>query len=168
MARGSYVIEDEPVSGGPTRQRLIVEPLWPLLAVMLAGVWIGWPWLLFNAIALGAAQWRQQARLLLIGLVGTALLAGLIVALLEARVITRIVELRVALLAVTVWKLGITYRVQAMQLGTVELYRHYGGTPRSGGGVLVLAMLLSPALFGWVKDLFWIIILHGGLTLGFE
>ena len=49
-----YQIPDEP-RPGPLRQ-LVVAPTWPLLATMLAGCWLAWPWFCFNGLP-GWAQW---------------------------------------------------------------------------------------------------------------
>jgi len=41
-----YRIADEPRPGALSQ--LAVNPLWPLLAVMLGGTWIAWPWFALN------------------------------------------------------------------------------------------------------------------------
>ena len=47
-----YHIPDEPV---PSRwNHLVVDPLWPLLAVMFAGSWLAFPWFAFNGFVMGA------------------------------------------------------------------------------------------------------------------
>ena len=51
-----------------------------------------------------------------------------------------------ALLAVTVWKLGISYKVHALQAGTFELFRYYGGAPRSGVMPLLLGVYVGRSL----------------------
>jgi len=163
MARSTYVIDDEPAKDGPL-QKVIVDPMWPLLAVMLAGVWMGWPWLLLNGKALGSPNWRKQAQLLALGLAVTIGLAVAIVALWDAEIIRTRTHVRLALLVVTVWKLGISYKVHALQVGTFELFRYYGGEPRQGARALILGVYLGRAvMLGLFDSVLWIIIISGGL-----
>lgn len=163
MANSTYVIDDEPAKDGPLH-KVIVDPMWPLLAVMLAGVWMGWPWLLLNGKALGSPNWRRQAQLLALGLAGTVALALAIVALWDAEIIRTRTHVRLALLVVTVWKLGVSYKVYALQSGTFELFRYYGGEPRQGSRALLLGVYLGRALMlGLVDSVLWVIIISGGI-----
>ncbi|HEY0139047.1 MAG TPA: hypothetical protein VGB85_33400 [Nannocystis sp.] len=167
MARSSYVIDDEPVpDAGLTRY--IVNPLYPLLAVMLAGVWLAWPWMLLNARALGSPHWRRQAQLLAVGLAGTVALALVIVALVNADVITTRTHARLALLAVTTWKMAVSYKVHSLQLGTFALYSHYHGDPTAQFGVrlLMLGMFLRGIIDGLIPSILWIIIVSGAPWTG--
>jgi len=164
MARDTYILDDEPTDTGKL-QPYIVDPMWPLLAVMMAGTWLGWPWLLLNGRALGSPHWQRQVRLLALGLGVTTLLALLIVALLNADIIRTRTQLQLALLVVTVWKLAISYKVHALQLGTFELYRYYGAEVRSGLRVVVLGAYVGRALMlGLFDSALWIIIISGGLV----
>lgn len=165
MAKRTYIIEDEPAAGG-SLQRYIVDPQWPLLAVMMAGVWLGWPWLLFNGWALGSPNWRRQAWLLGVGLAVTVGLALAIVALWDADIIRTRTHVRLALLVVTVWKLGISYKVHALQSGTFELFRYYGGQPIHGLRIVLIGAYLGRALFAAIGSALWLIIISGGLIAG--
>lgn len=159
MARSSYIIDDEPVPG-PALVKYIVDPLYPLLAVMMAGVWLGWPWMLFNARALGSPHWKRQAWLLAIGLAGSTALALIIIALLDAEIITSRIHIRLALLVVTVWKLGISYKVHSLQSGTFSLYTYYhDDTTASFARRLVgLGMVLRIAVLALFNSALWVII----------
>jgi hypothetical protein len=165
MAKGSsYIIDDEPATSGPL-QRFIVDPMHPLLAVMMAGVWLGWPWMVLNGRALGSPNWRRQARLVAIGLAGAALLAVAIVFLWEQEVIRTRTHVQVALLVVTVWKLGVSYKVHALQSETFELHRYYGGEVKDGWRVVLLGAYLGRALvLGLFDSALWVIIISGGLV----
>jgi hypothetical protein len=166
MAKSGYIIDDEPAQGGPY-QRYIVDPMWPLLAVMMAGVWLGWPWLLFNGKALGSPNWRRQAEILAVGFAGTVALALAIVALWDADIIRTTTHVRLALLTVTVWKLAISYKVHALQSGTFELFVHYGGEPFPGMRVLMLGIYVGRALMlGVIDSVLWLIIISGGVFGG--
>ena len=159
MANSSYIIDDEPVPG-PALVRYIVNPIYPLLAVMLAGVWLGWPWMLFNARALGSPHWRRQAWLLGVGLAGTTALALIIIALLDAEIITTRTHARLALLVVTVWKMGVSYKVHSLQSGTFALYSHYHGdsTAQLGMRLVALGMSMRILVLGLFDSVLWIII----------
>ena len=65
-----YKILDEP-SPGPLAAAA-VDPQWPLLVSMLAGPWLGWPWFIVNAHAVGSGSKWKQTLLVLVGLAGSA------------------------------------------------------------------------------------------------
>lgn len=164
MAKGSYIIDDEPATGGPL-QKFIVDPMHPLLAVMMAGVWLGWPWMVLNGRALGSPNWKRQARLVAVGLGVTVLLALTIMFLWEEEIIRTRTHIQVALLVVTVWKLGISYKVHAMQAETFELHRYYGGNVVDGWRIVLLGAYLGRALvLGLFESALWVIIISGGLV----
>lgn len=166
MAKSGYIIDDEPAQGGPY-QKYIVDPMWPLLAVMMAGVWLGWPWMIFNGKALGSPNWRRQAETLAVGFVGTVALALAIVALWDAGIIDTRTHVRLALLAVTVWKLAVSYRVHALQSGTFELFKYYGGEAFPGLRILMLGVYVGKAvMLGLVDSVLWLIIISGGVFGG--
>lgn len=159
---GSYIIDDEPATSGRL-QRFIVDPMHPLLAVMMAGVWLGWPWMVLNGRALGSPNWRRQARLIAVGLAGTVVLALAIVGLWEAEIIRTRTHVQIALLIVTVWKLGISYRVHGLQIETFELYRYYGGGVVDGWRIVLLGAYIGRALIlGLFDSALWVIIISGG------
>ena len=58
----SYRIGDEPRPGALAR--VAVDPMWPLLAVMLGGVWLSWPWFVLNGVVVGSPTrqgWQRVA-----------------------------------------------------------------------------------------------------------
>ena len=59
MPRASaYEIIDEPAPS--TLTRFAVSPMFPLLAFMLGGAWLGWAWIAFNGYAFGSATRRRE------------------------------------------------------------------------------------------------------------
>jgi hypothetical protein len=137
-----YRLPDEP-SVGPLGQA-VVEPTWPLLASMIGGAWIGWPWFVFNAHAVGSpSRWRQTA-LVAFGFLGAcALLLG-IALLANAGVLEGRTPQRLALLGLVAFKLTVSYVVFAMQWRSVQLFEYYRGVVRNGIVVVVAAWFLEP------------------------
>ena len=56
--RGGYAIADEPEAS--RLAHLTVRPSMPLLALMLGGAWIAWPWFALNAYAMGSPTRRRE------------------------------------------------------------------------------------------------------------
>lgn len=138
-----------PDRGGP-----IVDPLWPLLATMLGGVWLGWSWFLANGSWLGGERVARQRRLLALGLAVSCGLALLIAALLNVGVL-ELRAVKYVAIVLTAWKLGVSYVLLLWQRRELQLYEYYGGQARRGhllafGGIFlrgwVLGTLLPP---GW-------------------
>lgn len=139
----TYRIQDESTPGGLARYA--VDPLWPLLGVMLGGVWLSWSWFLFNGVAVGSPTQRQELWWVTGGLAG-ALLISLALIWAEAIDVLRTqAEFAYAGLVLTVWKLGVTYLLYLLYLlqsRTIQIYEYYGGQLRSGMLVLVAAVFL--------------------------
>ncbi len=146
--RGGYSIIDEPRPG--PFARVVVNPLWPLVATMLAGPLYGWGWALFNGFALGSAsRWRE---LTFVGLgvlatVGALLLLG---TLKEAGTLTdgAMPYVRVALKAL--W-LTVAYAIYQRQADSFEIHETYGGTSANGPLGLLLVGLVLPRLLSGIK-----------------
>jgi hypothetical protein len=155
MESGSYRIVDEPAPTGMASAA--VDPMWPLFAVMFGGAWLAWPWFIFNAFAIGSPTRRREAMLAAAGLAGTigvAMLFGLLIA-------THVLHKEqtwLALLAITLWKLGVSYWLFAWQRRTFELYQYFGGVTRNGVLVVVAAAFVKPTVLGLVPG-FWKVIL---------
>lgn len=145
-----YALPDEPRPSA--LGHLVVRPFWPLLSVMLAGPWFAWPWFVVNAVALGSPHVGRQIALAVAGLAGTfALLFGIGVAVGVGLPTAVVPYLAIAL---TVWKLGVTYAMHSTQARIVSLHELYDGRVQNGGIVLVVAWFASsravePALAGW-------------------
>ena len=156
---GPYHIRDEPEPG--RLQHLVVNPSWALLAVMLCGAWLAWPWLALNAYALGSPTRRRELAMVGLGFAGTLVLALAVLWLIDHDVITGAIAIRMAVLTIVVWKLGLSYAVFMLQNRTFHVYEHYHGATRNGAIVLVAGFLCRP----WVLDLsdafLWKIIVSG-------
>src|SRR5262245_17664110 len=97
-----YRIEDEPIPG--RLERLVVDPMWPLFALMLGGAWIGLPWFVLNAVALGTATLRREIIWTVAGFLGAAAMAfGILY--LEASHLVGAADARYLWLLAVTWKL---------------------------------------------------------------
>lgn len=143
MSRASFGERRRRVGEG---KALVVHPNWPLLALMLAGVWIAWPWFLLNEVLMKSDDLRRQAKVVLIGLLGSAAIAAVIVALLEVELLGVREARYVALLLVT-WKLGVGYVLQTRQLESFSLWQYFGGHGHNGLYLTLAAAWLAGSLF---------------------
>jgi hypothetical protein len=136
-----YRIPDEPLPTGLAH--VAVDPLWPMLAQMLAGSWLALPWFAVNAQALGSPTRAREWMFVGISLLGSvALVLGLAVAAdngLEGA------WLKVALLSVVCLKLAIAYALYFHQARVFELWEHFGGQARNGLLVLVVGAAFGRA-----------------------
>jgi len=155
-----YAIPDEPVK--TNLGHLVVRPSAPLLAAMLCGAWLAWPWFIFNAIAMGSPTRRKEIAMCLGAIAGTAALGMITLALIDAGIITTRTQIRLAALAISTWKLGMAYWVNIVQSRTFGVYTYYGGRVRSGYALLAAGYWIRPLLLGLVDDPLLIIIIAGG------
>ncbi len=157
----TYQIADEPVE--TSLRAYVVRPSAPLLAIMVGGAWLSWPWFAFNAIAMGSPTRRKELALCAAAFIGTGVLAALVITLARAGVIPAGMPEQIALLAVTTFKLTITYYISAVQERTFHVYEYYGGTVRAAGAVLTAGYWLRGLVVGLSDDPLWIIIVAGGI-----
>lgn len=139
----AYRIADEPL---PSRLgSIVVDPLWPLLAVMFVGPVMSWPWFVLNGHAVGSPSRHRETAWAVGGFVVTLALA---VALLLAggEELLGPLALRYAGVGLTVAKLLVSYRLYQIQARSFHLYEHFGGTVRSGILAVVLGWALSEYL----------------------
>jgi hypothetical protein len=158
----TYQIADEPIPPDSLKS-LVCRPSAPLLAAMVCGAWLAWPWFAFNAIALGSPTKRRELIACAAGALGSAVLAIAILVLVRVGVIESRLALEVALLGVTTWKLGVAQYVCKLQSRTFEVYTFYGGGVRSPRLVLTAGMYLRTLVLGLIDHPVWIIIVAGGL-----
>ena len=147
MAGRSYRLPDEPRPGA--LGQLVVHPMWPLLAVMFGGVWLSWPWFVFNAWALGSPTRVRETLTAVAGFVGSCVLFG---ALIMTSVALDLPDaaLKYLFLALVIWKLGVSYLLAELQGRGFEVYAWYGGVARNGLFVAVAGgLVLGP----YVKQL---------------
>lgn len=153
----SYRIVDEPEPGQLARWS--VDPLWPMLALMLGGTLIGWLWFAFNAFALGSAtRWRELAlvgaSVAVTGAVALGILFGVGAGVLDVR------QAAYLAIALPVAKLGFGYAVHLRQTASCELFRYFGGTLRSGWPVLIASFLFGRRLLAQIESpvLRWVLL----------
>ena len=156
-----YVVPDE-----PKRSRfnhLAVSPNAPLLAAMMCGAWMMWPWFALNAIAIGSPTRKREVMVSAVGAAGTIVLAALVAALLEGGYLESKTAIRLVVLGVATWKLSLAYYLSVIQGRTFAVYRYYGGIVRNATYVIVAGYYVRKVLLGMTDDPFWIIILLGGV-----
>jgi hypothetical protein len=157
----TYQIADEPHE--TSLAAYVVRPSAPLLAIMVAGAWLSWPWFAFNAIAMGSPTKKREIGLCLGAFAGTAALASLLIALVEGELITSRLVIRLGVLAIVTFKLTITYYISTVQSRTFHVYQYYGGGVRAAGAILSAGYLLRGLVVGYSDDPLWIIIVAGGI-----
>ena len=153
-----YRIQDEPRPG--RLAHFTVNPTFPLLAMMLAGSWVGLPWFVLNGFALGSVTRRRELGLALVVIPGTLLLTFLL-ALLRARGILPERALPYAQVGITVWKLALGYVLFDLQQRSFALHEYSGGPVRNGALVLVAAILLTTSVlvrFAGKNPLLWLLL----------
>lgn len=157
----SYQIADQPLDS--TYRDYVVRPSLPLFSIMLCGAWMAWPWFAFNAIAIGSPTRRKEIALCVAAFAGTAVLGAVLLALVDAGVLPQGMPLRLALLAVTAFKLAITYHIAMVQERTFHVYEYYGGPVRNAGRIISAGWLVRGLVLGLSDNPLWIIIVDGGL-----
>ena len=138
-----YRILDEPRPSA--HERLIVDPVWPFFAFMLVGGWLAWPWFLANAWVLGSPTRLRECLIVVVSIAGSAAMLLAIDATWGAGRF-RGIDPEYALLLVLVLKLGCGYALHQIQNRPYQLWRHFGGQPRNGLPLLVLAMVIGKPL----------------------
>jgi len=139
-----YRLPDEPLPSGLAR--FAVDPMWPLLALMLAGSGIGLAWFAFNSAALGSPTRTREWLYAVAALVGSALLLLLLgIAASQAWLDPR--QLRYAALSLLAFKITLAYLIYMLQLRPHELWTYHGGESANGLPALaVLGLLARPML----------------------
>ncbi|MGH8079337.1 MAG: hypothetical protein ACREP7_02100 [Lysobacter sp.] len=140
MAASVYRLPDEPLPSGLSRYA--VDPLWPLLTLMLAGGGFGLLWFAFNAAALGSpTRWREWGCVAL-SAVGGPLLAVAIYAA-EYHDLLSAAQTPYASLSILLLKLGIAYALYMMQQRCFEIWEYYGGQARNGMVMMILLAVVG-------------------------
>jgi hypothetical protein len=151
---GSYRILDEPRASGLAQ--LVVNPLWPLLALMLAGSWLALPWFALNAFALGSAT---RVRETLLVLSWAPLLFALLWVLGALRLYAGVPAAAMPYLAIliTVAKLALGYALLTLQQRSFALFEYFGGQVRNGAIVVMAGTVLGrDAVMGrFAEPSFW-------------
>lgn len=149
----SYRIVDEPTPG--TLTHLAVNPLFPLLSVMLVGIGFAWPWFLVNGLAIGSATRRRELLLVVAGFAGAALFSALLASAQMQSLVKPSLMPYLDLVGIA-WALGISYAIHGMQFVSFQIYEYTGGSVRNGGIVLIMGMLLVRRLLPLLPGLSWL------------
>ena len=141
----AYRIADEPRPGA--LGHMVVNPVWPLFAVMFGGVWCAWPWFVLNGFALGSPTRVREAIVAAGGLLGVAALLILIFLAHGAGIIPE-TKLKYAFVLVIVAKLAISYWLYELQARSFGLYEYFGGQVKNGLLIVIAAAFLKGKIFG--------------------
>lgn len=138
-----YTIADEPSPS--TLSHLVVQPVWPLFAIMFAGAWLAWPWFVLNGFAMGSPTRMREAAIAAAGFAGNLLfLVGVLVSVgLELVPAGAVPYL---LIVFSAWKLLVSYAIFVTQARTFGLYEAFGGPVRNGAMVVFAGYLLRKVL----------------------
>lgn len=158
--RSTYRLDDEP-RPGPLAQ-MAVSPFWPLLAMMLAGTWLGLPWFAFNSVAVGSPTRTRELLLVAVGFVGSLVLAMMLLHLWQGGYLASQASIQYALLVLLIWKLAIGYALFVQQSATIELYQYYGGVlSRYGIAVVAVAsFIVQDRVVKIVPSLLWQLVMQ--------
>jgi hypothetical protein len=157
----SYQIADQPIDG--SLRDYVVRPTLPLLAMMLCGAWLAWPWFAFNAIAIGSPTRRKEVALCAAAFGATLGLSLLVFVLFRAGVIPNGLPLRFAILAITTFKVGISYYISGVQERTFHVYTYYGGPVRDARRLVSAGWVARGFVLGLIDHPLWVIIVGGVL-----
>ncbi|ALN64055.1 putative membrane protein [Lysobacter antibioticus] len=148
MAASVYRLPDEPLPSGLSRYA--VDPVWPLLSVMLAGSGFGLLWFGFNSLAIGSPTRRREWLCIGLSALGSPLLLFALL-LCEQNGWLQGAQLRYAFLSILLLKLGMAYAVYLMQQRCFEIWEYYGGQPRNGLPLTILLAVVGRGALGAVQ-----------------
>jgi hypothetical protein len=152
-----YRIADEPTPG--RWSRIAVHPLWPFFASMFGGAWLAWPWFVVNGAAIGSATRGRETLGALLGFAGAAGLALGLLALAGAGALGG-ADMGYALIAVRVWKIGVTYWLFTLQHRSFQLFEYFGGAARNGILLVLLGFFARSRLLDALGEQpFWLLVL---------
>ncbi len=140
MSSARYRIPDEPRPGGLVRYA--VDPMWPMLATMLAGNGIGLAWFAFNSRALGSVTAVREWACVAASLVGCMLIHIVLQNAYGQGWLDKS-AVAYAMLAFPALKITFGYLLYLGQSRSAELLTHYGGTLRNGAIGLLAGFLLA-------------------------
>lgn len=140
MKRVAYTLPDEP---RPSQLAMLaVDPVWPLLGMMLAGPWLGLTWFIVNSLALGSPTRNREITLVATAIFGSALILVILTYASSADWISQS-AMRYASLSLVTLRLACAYGLYLLQARVGELFSYYGGKLNNGWIFLVLAAMLG-------------------------
>ncbi len=129
MHAARYRIPDEPRPTGLIRYA--VDPMWPLLALMLSGNALGLAWFAFNSRALGSPNAAREWTYIAASVIGCVLLA-LLIGWAARNGFLENSAIQYAALGFPALKLSLGYALYVSQSRSTEIILHYGGELRNG------------------------------------
>jgi hypothetical protein len=156
----SYEIADEPTPS-ESLGNLVYEPTAPLLALMMCGAWLAWPWFIVNSIAMGSPTRDREIKLCVLALAGSIGLALAVFGLVDLGVIESQLALQIAILGVTSWKLGMAYLIANVQGRTFHVYTYYGGNVQNAFYILTTGTYVSSFVLDAWQNPIWRVVLSG-------
>lgn len=149
LSQARYQIPDEPRPGGLVRYA--VDPMWPLLATMLAGGAAGFAWFALNAHALGSPRRAREWAFVIGGLCAGAV-ALLAVAMAEQRGLLDASAVPYALLSVPALKLSLAYALYLSQSTSAELLEHFGQPLKNGLPALIIGVVIAHGMLSGLQN----------------
>lgn len=140
MHAARYRIPDEPRPTGLIRYA--VDPMWPLLALMLSGNALGLAWFAFNSRALGSATAAREWAYIAASVIGCMLLALAIGWAMQNGFLDDS-AIQYAALAFPALKLSLGYALYVSQSRSTELILHFGGVLRNGAVGLLVCFVIA-------------------------
>lgn len=150
----SYQIADEP-SSSDTRGKFVFRPSAALLALMLCGAWLAFPFFAANALALGSPTAKREVKLAALAMGAIVVLAVAIYSLVAFGVIESRLALRIALLVLESVKVGLAYTLSTIQSRTFNVYTYYGGTVQKTMLVVMGGRFVAPIIFSLSASPIW-------------
>ncbi len=155
MNSTAYELIDEPRPGALAQ--IAVKPFWPLLAVMLGGAWLSWPWFVLNGFAVGSPTRRKELAWAVGGIAGSFALLLLLGTLGQQGILNGL-AMKYAVISLVVFKLYISYLLYTLQARSFALYEYFGGATKNGVFVILAAFYLRPHLLEALPALWQIIL----------
>ncbi|MFZ5636965.1 MAG: hypothetical protein ACOY82_10335 [Pseudomonadota bacterium] len=154
MAVARYRIPDEPRPTGLIRYA--VDPLWPLLAIMMSGNALGLAWFAFNSRALGSVSAMREWAYIAGSLLGCVAIAFLIRTAVLSGWLPDKASFEYAALAFAALKLSLGYALYIEQARSAELVVHFGGRLRNGLFGLLLCFMFARSVIDGL-ELPWLV-----------
>ena len=132
----------------------VVNPIWPLLATMLGGVWMGWTWFAINAVALEGERRSRQFAALAVGVVVLSV-AAIATAVLHGKGTLEEAHLKYVGILLTAGKLAVAYQLVLWQRRECQLFEYYGGSLRNGMWLALSGILLRGFVVGKLIPAGW-------------
>ncbi|MEW5850635.1 MAG: hypothetical protein AB2A00_17750 [Myxococcota bacterium] len=154
-ALSGYRIVDEPRPTGLAAH--VCNPMWVLLASMVAGLWLSAPWFIFNAFAMGSSSRVREALWVVAAPVASLTLLFLLVVARRAELLPSW-AVPYCMVVIITTKLGLAYRVFQLQQQGYALHQYFGAPVRNALPLVLVGALLRPKVLGLVDSVIWLVL----------